>query len=90
MGEVGARARPRREIPWRRNLSRRLAQPALGHGRVQVMVRRAFIMADRDALSTSELKAFVYVRRQYRDGRVDRELCRSIRRVPSGGPGIIP
>ena len=64
-----------------RNLSRRPSKPALGNGRVQVMVRRAFLMTDRETLSTSELKAVVYCRRQHRDGHVDRELCRSIRRV---------
>jgi hypothetical protein len=43
-------------------------------------VWRAFVMAGKETLSTSELKAFVYCLRQHRDGHVSGELCRSIRR----------
>jgi hypothetical protein len=73
-----ARTRLRTMLPSR-NLLRRPAKPALGRGRVQTMVRRALTL--QPVLSTSELKAFVYVRRQYRDGHVDRGLCLSIRRA---------
>ena len=75
------RRSPARSRPQSRNLSRRPLRPSHLRGPAQRGVWRAFIMTDRDTLSTSELKAFVYCRRQHRDGRVDQELCRSIRRV---------
>jgi hypothetical protein len=44
------------KIPgWRRNLSRRLAKPALHNGRVQKRILRAFIASPTSALSTSEI-----------------------------------
>jgi hypothetical protein len=72
---------PSRSRPQSRNLSRRPLRPSHLRGPVQRGVWRAFVMTGREALSTSELKTFVYCLRQHRDGHVDRELCRSIRRV---------
>jgi hypothetical protein len=42
------------------NLRLRPAKPALGRGRIQRQVRRAFIAADSPVLSSSEIYAWVY------------------------------
>jgi hypothetical protein len=47
-----------------RNLRLRPSKPALGRGRLQVQVRRAFITADAPALSVSEIYDWCYARRR--------------------------
>lgn len=47
-----------------RNLRHRPAKPALGRGRLQVQVRRAFITADAPAISASRIYDWCYPRRR--------------------------
>jgi hypothetical protein len=50
--------------PHYRNLRRRPAKPALGRGRLQRQVRRAFTAADAPAISASEIYDWCYARRR--------------------------
>jgi hypothetical protein len=47
-----------------RNLRRRPAKPALGRGRLQTQVRRAFIASGASALSASAIYDWCYARRR--------------------------
>jgi hypothetical protein len=54
------------EMKWKRlrNLRLRPAKPALGRGRLQVQVRRAFITADAPAISASKIYDWCFARRR--------------------------
>jgi hypothetical protein len=62
-----------------RNLRKRLAKPALGNGRVQRSVRRAYIALDATELSTTDLLDWAYPRR--RPGSLACGLYRSLYRA---------
>jgi hypothetical protein len=51
------------------NLSLRPAKPALGRGRLQRQVRRAFIAADAPALSATEVFNWCFARRRLMHGK---------------------
>jgi hypothetical protein len=56
--------RSRLKIPtWRRNLRKRPAKPALGNGRLQRQVRRAFWVHG-SPMSTSEILEWAYARQR--------------------------
>jgi hypothetical protein len=53
-------------VKWERSRNLRLkpAKPALGRGRLQTQVRRAFITADTPVISASEIYDWCYARRR--------------------------
>src|SRR5262245_4242762 len=62
-----------------RNLRKKPAKPALGRGRVQRMVRRAFTALEATELTTSQLADWAYARR--RPGSLACGLYRSLYRA---------
>jgi hypothetical protein len=58
-------------MKWNRhpNLRLRLAKPALGRGRLQRQVRRAFLTADAPTRSASEIFDWCYARRRLMHGK---------------------
>jgi hypothetical protein len=56
---------------WKRlqNLRLRPAKPAQGRGRLQVQVRRAFIVADAPAISATEVFDWCYAKRRLMFGK---------------------
>jgi hypothetical protein len=81
---MARRKRPKPHLSatkWPRapNLRKRPPKPALGRGRVQRMVRRAFIAHDATELTTTELLDWAYGRR--RPGSLPWGLYRSLYRA---------
>jgi hypothetical protein len=58
------------------NLRLRPAKPALGRGRLQVQVRRAFV--GRDVLSSSEVYESCYARKRLLGERISQRHCHSV------------
>jgi hypothetical protein len=58
-------------MKWKRlhNLRLRPARPALGRGRLQIQVRRAFIAADAPAISATEIFDWCYAKRRLMHGK---------------------
>ena len=78
---------PRPERDWRRNLSRRLPAPAKGNGRLQVQVRRAFLIHG-PVVSATTIYDLAYPRRPrryYPVYRVLREIAVQVGRAPRIG-----
>jgi hypothetical protein len=65
---------------WRRNLRLRPAKPALGNGRLQRQVRRAFLALG-GPLSTSEILEWTYARKRMLGERISDGHRWSVRRV---------
>ena len=63
-----------------RNLSRRPAKPALGRGRIQMAVRRAFIMLGASELTTSEILSFSHALRLHQGRKIDTNTYRQVHR----------
>jgi hypothetical protein len=74
------------------NLRARPAKPALGNGRIQRQVRRAFLVADKPVLSSSDIYRWVYPNTSHPGWRqcwsvftVLRVLCHRVGRTPPYG-----
>jgi hypothetical protein len=63
--------RPRPVMKWNphRNLRLRPAKPALGRGRLQVQVRRAFLVGDAPVISASAIYDWCYAKRRLMHGK---------------------